>query len=200
MRINRDISATINKRSVTFKYDNLIYVISKEKLRDLASQLLEFPKGFSPVPEEIELSKIKPGTWFLGVSHSKPVKGKIQIQDKEVFLCQNEMPGFPCRDKLGYGYSYTLGDSIRTFKDYVYAIALPSKKVENLKIVEAKQFCVLKEKREARANNYPVFICYGSIKIGCQIIPNDVVKKFVLKEFLKGTSAPKAKSVKKALK
>lgn len=39
-----------------------------------------------------------------------PVKGRIQIEDERVFLCQNMIDGANCKDKLGFKYSWSVGD------------------------------------------------------------------------------------------
>lgn len=53
--------------------------------------------------------------------------GKIQVERGEVFLCQNEYSGSACEDKLGYSFSYTIGNS-GNWKGLGYA-------VKNLRII-----------------------------------------------------------------
>jgi hypothetical protein len=36
------------------------------------------------------------------------VGGKISVDGEDVFLCQDEMDGYPCEDRLGYRYSWAV--------------------------------------------------------------------------------------------
>lgn len=57
-----------------------------------------------------DLNILDKGKRFIAKIKGIPVKGKIQVEDGEFFLCTNEMSGKPCNDKLGYKYSYTVSD------------------------------------------------------------------------------------------
>lgn len=37
-------------------------------------------------------------------------QGKIQVEGNEVYLCQDKRDGVNCSDKLGYNYSWIVGD------------------------------------------------------------------------------------------
>ena len=39
-----------------------------------------------------------------------PVKGRIQVEEGSIYLCQDVMNGVSCEDKLGFKYSWRIGD------------------------------------------------------------------------------------------
>lgn len=46
------------------------------------------------------------------------VKGKVQVEKKQVYLCQNSANGISCNNKLGYNYSWLITNKINeTFKN-----------------------------------------------------------------------------------
>lgn len=46
------------------------------------------------------------GRKFRAAIAGTPCKGRIRVENGEVYLCQNERDGADCRDKLGYKYSW----------------------------------------------------------------------------------------------
>ena len=40
------------------------------------------------------------------------VEGRLQVEEGQVYLCQNAYDGIKCRDKLGYDYSWSIGKGI----------------------------------------------------------------------------------------
>lgn len=55
---------------------------------------------------------LKAGDWFSAKIEGIPVKGRVQKQDGEFFLCQNSFDGNTCDDKQGFKYSWTIGDGL----------------------------------------------------------------------------------------
>lgn len=49
------------------------------------------------------------GRNFSAKIHDTSVVGKIQVQDNEVFLCQNSFMGLDCANKLGFQGSWSIG-------------------------------------------------------------------------------------------
>jgi len=183
MQINRDIAATIKKKEVTFKFNGYTFKISKEELQDLATKLIKFPEGFKPVTSKINIKKIEPGTWYLESNVSTPILGKIQIENNELFLCQNRNNGKDCKNKWGYKYSWTLGDwdwVKDDFVDSIFAIAPPSTKVNPEIICEIKKFGTTRGVDCFFGNEtYDISIRHGHISVGCQLIHNNIVRKLV---------------------
>ena len=50
------------------------------------------------------------GKKFKAYICDKQTEGRIQIEDERVFLCQNMIDGANCKDKLGFKYSWSVGD------------------------------------------------------------------------------------------
>lgn len=50
------------------------------------------------------------GKKFKAYIWDKQTEGRIQIEDECVFLCQNMIDGDNCKDKLGFKYSWSVGD------------------------------------------------------------------------------------------
>lgn len=50
------------------------------------------------------------GKKFKAYIRGKQTEGRIQIEDERVYLCQNMIDGADCKDKLGFKYSWGVGD------------------------------------------------------------------------------------------
>lgn len=50
------------------------------------------------------------GKKFKAYIRGKQTEGRIQIEDEHVYLCQNMIDGADCKDKLGFKYSWGVGD------------------------------------------------------------------------------------------
>jgi hypothetical protein len=85
------------------------------------------------------LNKAMVGKEFTAIITGIECSGKIQSEynkissEIEYFLCQNEIDGFSCEDKLGYLYSYWIPES---FEDGLYEVNKFEIDVYNLKIKE----------------------------------------------------------------
>jgi hypothetical protein len=63
------------------------------------------------------LTKNDVGKKFTAEIQGVSVKGRVQFESGRFYLCQNEKNGSNCIDKLGYKFSWTIGDgSIRVTK------------------------------------------------------------------------------------
>lgn len=57
-----------------------------------------------------ETKELKAGQRFIAtINGNKDVVGRIQIENDEVFLCQDVVTGKSCKNKLGYKSSYSIG-------------------------------------------------------------------------------------------
>ena len=45
-------------------------------------------------------------------------EGKVQFENGEYYLCQNIHDGSDCKDKLGYNYSWQIGESLHPIKGH----------------------------------------------------------------------------------
>lgn len=50
------------------------------------------------------------GKKFKASIHDIPVEGRIQVEEGSIYLCQDVMNGYSCEDKLGFKYSWYIGD------------------------------------------------------------------------------------------
>ena len=57
--------------------------------------------------KEIDLTKCK-GFCFKASIYEAKVEGKLQVENGNVYLCQNEIEGSDCEDKLGFQYSWQI--------------------------------------------------------------------------------------------
>lgn len=57
----------------------------------------------------IDLRKCR-GFGFKAKIEGTPCEGKIQVEDGDVYLCQNMKNGAGCRDRLGYKFSWYIGN------------------------------------------------------------------------------------------
>jgi hypothetical protein len=55
---------------------------------------------------------LKAGDWFSAKIDGTPVKGRVQKENGEFFLCQNSFDGNNCDDKQGFKYSWTIRDGL----------------------------------------------------------------------------------------
>lgn len=64
------------------------------------------------------------GKKFKANINSLPAEGRIQVEEGSIYLCQNTRNGSSCEDKLGFEYSWCIGDGSE--------VALIRKGVSNL--------------------------------------------------------------------
>ena len=50
------------------------------------------------------------GKKFKANIHNIPVEGRIQVEKGSIYLCQDVSNGSSCEDKLGFKYSWHIGD------------------------------------------------------------------------------------------
>lgn len=50
------------------------------------------------------------GRFFSAKIYDDKVTGRIRVEDERVYLCQDKRDGACCKDKLGYKYSWIVGD------------------------------------------------------------------------------------------
>jgi hypothetical protein len=65
--------------------------------------------------KKLNLATLK-GKDFEGSINGIKVSGKIQVQEGDIYLCQNKIAGSSCYDLLGYRYSFVVGDNIATMR------------------------------------------------------------------------------------
>lgn len=83
---------------------------------------------------------MKTGQYFTALIGKKPVKGRVSIENGNIFLCQNVLNGAECKNKQGMSYSYYVGgDSSRN------TIASGYGGITNFRIVTAAQYKAFKE-------------------------------------------------------
>lgn len=108
------------------------------------------------------------GTKFKAKIQGVKCEGRIQKEDDTIFLCQNVKNGNECYNKLGFDYSWTIGDgsSVNLVEDEVKIISLeldPSFVAPP--IVKVGEYQVIFEK--------------GEIILGCHTISNEEVIEIV---------------------
>ena len=159
--VTGSISATLMPGSVEFSYQCDKYDMTNTVLKKMEKNLIDLPKKCKLITKDSDAKLIKAGAWCLIFPWGRPVLGKIQIEEGHIFLCQNEMNGFGCKNKLGFKCSWVVNTS--NIHLYVFAIAPPSIDADKLKL---KEFAVIKDK-SFYSNNYVITICPGFIKVGC---------------------------------
>lgn len=76
------------------------------------------------------------------IDSKKKVEGVIQIQNGDVYLCQNKCDGTDCKNKLGYKYSWIIGnldkiDSkavLRAYNVYDFQLRNRKSRIEKLEL------------------------------------------------------------------
>lgn len=122
---------------------------------------------------EIDWKKVPEGTYFIGTIEGIKCYGQIQSEGEEIFLCQNRKDGSDTNNKFSYKYSWTTDSGS------------PSELLENgvkgLKLYNTrpKEFKVPKEWVSVGGDE--VRFLKGKIKIGCQDVSNEMVRKIVKK-------------------
>lgn len=126
-----------------------------------------------PVSKEIVWSKVKSGTWFTAIIYGTKVTGKIQKEDGDVYLCQNERDGADCDNRLGFKFSWILCKH-STLEDV---------QVNNFKLLTSKpkDYKYTPIKSPERLGGYLVTYHRGHIMVGCTKITNAKIKKVVAK-------------------
>lgn len=121
--------------------------------------------------KKIDWKKVKPGKWFSANINGSAVKGRIQKEEDQIFLCQDTEDGSECSDKLGFKYSYTIrkGNS------------------NDMRMENVKNFKFLSKRPAGLPNKLVIPAIYiggnrveflkGSIQVGCTNIPNKTVRE-----------------------
>lgn len=115
---------------------------------------------------KINWDKVKVGSKFTCKILGKKIEGRIQIDEYGFHLCQNVVDGSDCINKLGYLYSWVIGNNSTSneLKDIYYVI--------NLKITPDPKFVI---PYTVIILNKVVEFRKGYIKIGCNEINNNLV-------------------------
>ncbi len=116
----------------------------------------------------MNLLKVKSGTKFSAFIKDIFVQGKIQKENNFVFLCQNNNDGLNCTNKLGYEYSWRVGNG--------------SKK--DLLNNDVSQFTIGHKELKQRPNldnicGFKPIISKGYVTFGCQRVNNITIKALV---------------------
>lgn len=130
------------------------------------------------VTKEVEV-KVKEYNWdlipvgskFTAVIEGIKVSGRIQKED-EIYLCQNKKDGADCDNKLGYRYSWRIGDGTAEeleedgidVKDFEITLDPDFKYEEPLEV-------------EFEINGYNVKTSGKSVKIGCTTVTLNQVEQ-----------------------
>ena len=77
-----------------------------------------------------------------------PTKGKIQVERKKVYLCQDFHTGKECKNKLGFMYSWTVDSGNKDDREYegVTNFKLLPEKKKIIKIVSKKKIIKINKK------------------------------------------------------
>jgi len=97
---------------------------------------------------------LKAGDWFSAKIEEIPVKGCIQQQDGEFFLCQNSFDGNVCQNKLGFDYSWTIDNGKDLNKFNVSSFKILAKKPKGVE-----------EKHRFLADSMPVFFDANFVRV-----------------------------------
>jgi len=168
--LTKDVSASIDKenKKVSFEYNTHVYTFSYVTLKSFIKKAFVLQKIAGETPlEKTDFNKIEAGAPFVAIIEGIPCTGKIQIEEGEVYLCQDVKNGNKCYDKLGFKYSWTIRDGKTPEAYHVRIISFtkyPKRKVPKIDT----HFC-----------DYSVHILLDEIKVGCQKIPNEMVEKLM---------------------
>ncbi len=130
-----------------------------------------------PVPKEIDWSKVKSGTWCTASIEDTKVTGKIRKEGLRIYICQNKKAGSLCDNRLGFQYSWTIGEGSNAY--------MRSCRVTDLKLLDAKpkdyKHIPFKIVKPMRIAHYAVTFHEGYIMVGCTRVTNAEIKKVVAK-------------------
>lgn len=124
-----------------------------------------------PIVQKIDWSKVPVGSSFKGFIGKKAFSGKIQKEQNEIYLCQNIEDGYRCSDKLGYLYSYTIGQGnivdMKCNEVLITKISAPEKLIlPNIEIL-------------SNYVKHSVKFSKGYIQIGCMKIYNEKIREII---------------------
>lgn len=125
--------------------------------------------------QEIDWKKVKQGTWFSALIHGTKCIGRIQKEDGDIYLCQNEKQGSPARNKRGFKYSWIIGKGNLLDIETTY--------VTNLKLLaeKPKTFEFKPVKQPTIVGGYELRIEKGYIMVGCTKVTNAEVRRICSK-------------------
>lgn len=74
------------------------------------------------------------GRFFSAKIYKDEVTGRIRVEDKRVFLCQDKKSGVSCKNRLGYKYSWEVrdGSEEELINEHVYDFKLTSLTAEEI--------------------------------------------------------------------
>ena len=144
---------------------------NQDLIKDTVKQTVEVT-----VEKEIEgiipnWDKVPVGTKFTGYIEGGYVEGRIQIQNGEIFLCQNERNGQDAADKLGYLFSWTAGHGDEG--------ALKRNGTIITSLMLDPQFKPLPEWDGNDIADHTPKINRGHVKFGCRPVSNEDIRKLV---------------------
>lgn len=124
---------------------------------------------FEPTP--IDWSKIPVGSKFEGSIEGRIVEGRIQKENEEIiYLCQNKMDGCSTSNKLGFRYSWQIGDG-----------GLEIMKEQDVIIIKITSDPTFSLEKPIKIGDNTVIFNRGSIKVGCTTVKNSVVLEIAKK-------------------
>ena len=115
--------------------------------------------------------KIPVGTKFTGYIENVYVEGRIQKENSDIFLCQDEKNGQDASDKLGYFHSWTAGYGDETH--------LKSNNVIITSLILDPQFKPLPKWVGDYIADYKPVIGRGHVMFGCKKVYNEDIRKLV---------------------
>jgi len=173
IKISDDVSAILDKETVTFIYDSRKYSLTNAKLKSCARRLTKLSK-------KIAWEEIKVGTPFTAYINGDPITGKIQKEGERIFLCQNKRDGDSCSNKLKYKFSWSIlqgtPEQLAQSDIGVSFISFTKTPEEELKELPKKIFGI--ESLDG-LSHHTVVLLSGRVKVGCQTIQNDKIKELV---------------------
>lgn len=109
------------------------------------------------------------GTKYTAYIENYYVEGRIQKQDGEIFLCQDDKNGQDAADKLGYPHSWTIGDGSEAHLDR-HGTIITSLTLD-------PQYKPILEWDGDDIAGYTPKINRGHVKFGCRPVSNEDIRK-----------------------
>lgn len=115
--------------------------------------------------------KAKAGTWFKATIKDTQVIGRIQKEDDNYYLCQNEWDGSDADNKLGFKYSWIVQKGT--------VVDLKSEDVSQLQLLKSKPkgFIAPKIPKSWIIGDYKATEQKGGILVGCTFVPDKLIKE-----------------------
>jgi len=142
-----------------------LFINNKQAMKETKSNLF--------VTKEIVLpnwAKVPSGTKFVARlrSRAKLTTGRIFKSGKTIFLCQEDIDGSSCSNKLGYKYSYSLSDgSEKNLRE------------QNVEIISLELDPKFKIPEVIKIRDWTVVITPLNIKVGCTTVTLPTITKII---------------------